>query len=316
MSQKIVTIVGATGNQGQSVINALLNDKSYSLRAITRNATSDAAQTLAAKGVDIVAADANDLSSLIAAFSGSSVIYAVTNFFEPFAKDGAEKATQVEIQQGINLAKAASATKSLEHYIWSTLPDAKTISAGQFVVPHFEAKNEIDRFIKSDAELLAKTTFFWITFYASNYYFPMYTPYHIPSAGKYIQIQSTPADVPILTIGDVRTNVGIFVRAIVAQPEKTRNGHYVLASAEETTAGGMLQSWAKAQGMVAQYVKVDRNTFNALWPGWSEEMGVMNEFWEWAREKSWTSEGGVLTKSDLGVEGLVGLEEAFAALKF
>jgi hypothetical protein len=316
MSPKIVSVVGATGNQGTSIINALLNDKSYSLRAITRNPASDAAKALAANGVEVVKADVNDLTSLIAAFEGSSVIYAVTDFFEPFAKDGPEKGAEVETQQGINLAKAAAATKTLEHYIWSTLPDARNISNGRFIVPHFDAKNEIDRFIKADADLLAKTTFLFITFYASNYYFPMYTPYYIPSAGKYIQIQSTPADVPILSIGDVRTNVGIFVKAILAQSEKTRNGHSVLAYAEETTAGDLLQSWAKAQGKVAQYVQVDIPTFNALWPKWSEEMGVMMEFWDWAREKSWAAPGGVLTKSDLGVEGLVGAEEAFAALKF
>jgi len=83
---------------------------------------------------------------------------------------------EVESAQGINLAKAAAATPTLKHYIWSTLPNTKKISGGKYIVPHFEAKNQIDAYIKSDTALLAKTTFVWVTFFASNLFFPMYTP--------------------------------------------------------------------------------------------------------------------------------------------
>jgi hypothetical protein len=313
MTKMIVSVMGATGVQGGSVVDALLKDGSYAVRAITRNTQSDKARALAAKGAQVVSGDANDVSSLVAAFAGSSAIFAVTDFFEPFAKHGAEKAMEVEAQQGINLAKAAAATSTLKHYVWSTLPDGKKVSGGKFLVPHFEAKVKIDAHIKSDPVLSAKTTFLWNAFFASNYGFPMYTPYLIPTAGKYIQIQSTPASVPILSIGDARTNIGIFVKAILEQPRKTLPGKFVLAYAEETTAGDMLQTWARAQGKAAQYVQVDRDTFNALWPGWSEEMGIMMEFWDWAQEKSWSGEDMILTKEDLGVSGLVGVEEAFRA---
>jgi hypothetical protein len=81
-----------------------------------------------------------------------------------------------EIQQGINLVNAATKTSTLKHYIWSTLPNGKEISGGKYIIPHFEAKNRIDAYIKSHEELWAKTTLFWITFYASNYIFPMFTP--------------------------------------------------------------------------------------------------------------------------------------------
>src|SRR5436309_2780107 len=110
MTQKIISVVGATGVQGRSVIDALLKDGTYSIRAITRNPDSNTAKTLASQGVQVVKADANDVASLTEAFKGSSVIYAVTDFFEPFAKYGPEKATEIEVQQGINLAKAAAAT--------------------------------------------------------------------------------------------------------------------------------------------------------------------------------------------------------------
>jgi uncharacterized protein YbjT (DUF2867 family) len=55
---KILTVFGATGNQGGSVIKAVLADsvlsKEFRIRAITRDASKPAAQALAAKGVEVV----------------------------------------------------------------------------------------------------------------------------------------------------------------------------------------------------------------------------------------------------------------------
>jgi len=317
MSSKVISVIGATGVQGGSVVDALLDEGEYSIRAITRNPNSNAAKELAAKGVTVVTADVNDLSSLIPAFSGSHAIYAVTDFFEPFTKHGPAKAMEIEAQQGINLAKAASATSSLEHYIWSTLPNGSKVSGGKYKVPHFEAKNKVDEYIKSNANLYAKTTFLWVTYYAQNYYFPMFTPIFVPTSGQHIQIHSTPASVPIKSIGDARANIGLFVKAIFQQPKLTLPGKYVLAHVEDTTAGKMLQAWADAQGKKSQYLQTDKETYYSIWPKWAEEMGLMMQFWNEFQEESWSGEDGILTKEELGIHaGLVGLKEAFAVLNF
>ncbi|KAF3074737.1 NmrA family domain-containing protein 1 [Trichoderma lentiforme] len=68
MEKKIVTVVGATGIQGGSVIDVLLKDDKYHIRAITRNCETQSAKDLAAKGVEVVQATTNDVSSLTAAF--------------------------------------------------------------------------------------------------------------------------------------------------------------------------------------------------------------------------------------------------------
>jgi uncharacterized protein YbjT (DUF2867 family) len=65
---KIFSVVGATGTQGQSVIDAVLQDGKYRVRALTRNPSSEKAQTLSARGVEVVKADLNDERSLIKAF--------------------------------------------------------------------------------------------------------------------------------------------------------------------------------------------------------------------------------------------------------
>jgi hypothetical protein len=54
---KILTVFGATGNQGGSVIRAVLADsvlsKEFSIRGITRDVSKPAAKALASKGVDV-----------------------------------------------------------------------------------------------------------------------------------------------------------------------------------------------------------------------------------------------------------------------
>jgi nucleoside-diphosphate-sugar epimerase len=144
MSLPILTVIGATGAQGGSVVDSALAAGHYHVRAITRNTSSAKAQALRDAGAEVVSADLNDEASLVAAFAGSSAIYAVTDFFEPFAAHGPEKGMEIEISQGKNLANAAFKTPSLRHYIWSTLPNGKEISKGKYLVPHFEAKNKID----------------------------------------------------------------------------------------------------------------------------------------------------------------------------
>ncbi|KAK4148354.1 hypothetical protein C8A00DRAFT_39112 [Chaetomidium leptoderma] len=316
---KIVTVVGATGAQGKGVIQAFLNNPAYQVRAITRNPSGASGQALAAQGVEVVSADLNDLASLKAAFAGSHVVFGVTNFFEPFAThQSPTKAMEIEVQQGINLAQAAAATATLEHYIWSTLPNAKAISQGKYLIPHFEGKNRIDAYIRDEEPaLLRKTTFFWVTWYHANYGFPMFRPYWIPTAGKHLQLANYAPDTPIRTIGDVSVNIAPFVRAVVEQPASTAGGAVVLVSSEAYQAGEMLQMWAAAKGTKAQFVRVSGEAFREIWPLWAEEMGVMMEFWDEYRERSWTEPNGekVLTKEDLGVTGLQGLEEAYKGLE-
>jgi len=308
---KTISIVGATGAQGQGVVAAFVNNPAYHVRALTRNAESVSGKALANQGVEVVQADLNDIESLKAAFSGSHIIFAVTNFFEPFATSGPTKAVEVEVQQGKNLALAAGATPTLEHYIWSTLPNGRAASNAKFIVPHFDGKNAVDAFIRSDAALLAKTTFLWVTFYHSNLSFPMFTPYWIPSAGKYVQFANYSPDLVISTIGDVRVNVGAFVKAAVEQPEKSKNGAIVLARSEEIRADEFLQSWAAAKGVKAQFVRVSGEAFREMWPMWAEEMGLMMEFWDEHRDHWSAPSFTLLTKDDLGITGLQSLAEGF-----
>jgi hypothetical protein len=300
MSKKIVTVVGATGKQGRGVVAAFVDNPVYHIRGLTRHPNSEAARILSSKNVEMIRADLGDLDSLKAAFAGSHIIFAVTDFYESFEKYGPERAFEIESEQGTNMAKAAAATPTLEHFIWSTLPK----SSDEFPVPHFTSKHAVDAVIRRDADLLSKTTFIMVCYYTDNIALPSYRPYWIESAKKYVQFgtHSPQATVPI--IGDVSVNITPFIRAIVENPEQTKNGTMVIASSENTTAEGWVQAWATAKGVEVQFVRISRQDYDALWPwpSWAEEFAKMFSYFENVPVSEWLVSGQkVLTKDDLGL---------------
>lgn len=174
---KIIVVTGATGMQGSGVIDALSANSDWKIRGVTRSTGSAKAQTLVKRGIEMVEADADDEDSLTNAFVGASAIFAVTDFYEPFATGmGPEKAMKVEYDRGVNMARAAAKTATLETYFWSTLPAAGELTKGEVKVPHFDAKGKIDVYIKNDPVLNPKTVFLLTGFYASNFDYPPFTP--------------------------------------------------------------------------------------------------------------------------------------------
>lgn len=60
------------------MLEAILADGEFFPRAITRNTTSDSAQKLSHRGVQVVAADLGDVDALRAAFAGCEGVFAVS----------------------------------------------------------------------------------------------------------------------------------------------------------------------------------------------------------------------------------------------
>lgn len=179
---KLLVVIGATGGQGGGVVERFLRDPEFKIRGITRNPNSAKAKALVAKGVEVVAANSDDPASLDRAFAGAYAIFAVTDFYDNFFQLGPEKSMEIEIQQGINLAKAATKVPTLQRYIWSTLVPSSDLSDGNVIVPHFESKSLVDKYIQTDPNLLAKTTFALFTIFATNLTaYDCFKPiYHVP----------------------------------------------------------------------------------------------------------------------------------------
>lgn len=166
---KLIVVLGATGGQGGSVVDTFLELEGWSVRGLTRDAQSEKAKALVAKGVEVVEANSDDQPSLERAFQGATVIFAFTNYYDFFYDVGPEESIARETQQGSNLARAAATIPTLERYIWSTLPNTSAITQGKSIVPHFQGKANVDVYIKESLpQLYEKTTFAIYTIFAAN----------------------------------------------------------------------------------------------------------------------------------------------------
>jgi len=78
LSAPLVVVVGATGMQGGSVINALIeSDKPYRLRGLTRDASKPAARKLIDQGVEMVSVSigADNAEKVHQAFEGANIAF-------------------------------------------------------------------------------------------------------------------------------------------------------------------------------------------------------------------------------------------------
>lgn len=152
-TKKILTVFGATGNQGGSVLDVVLSrsdlTSKYALRGITRDVESAKSQALTAKGVEMVQADLDDETSLKAAMDGAYGAFGVTDFWSTMSKD-------TEIQQGKNIFHAAQAS-GVKHLVFSALPYAEKITDGKLKhVEHFDSKAIVKEYIEANkGEMLA-----------------------------------------------------------------------------------------------------------------------------------------------------------------
>ncbi len=167
--KKIIVVFGATGAQGGGVARAILSDPNseFSVRAITRDVTSDKAKELAAMGAEVVAADIDDAASMERALAGAYGAYFVTFFWAHFSPEK-------EIEEAKIMAAAAKAA-GLKHVIWSTLEDTRKMVPlhddrmptlkEKYKVPHFDGKGEGDQYFENSG---VPTTYLLASYYWDN----------------------------------------------------------------------------------------------------------------------------------------------------
>ncbi|KAK4623886.1 NmrA-like family domain-containing protein 1 [Fulvia fulva] len=134
MSPKLIVVTGVTGIQGGSV--ARFPD--WRVRGITRNPDKASNASLREAGIELVAGDYDDVTSLERAYVGADVIFVNEIAFER------------EVQQGKNVAQAVSTqTSTLHRFALSTLSDSKCWSNDETLWNlHFDGKACIANYLK------------------------------------------------------------------------------------------------------------------------------------------------------------------------
>ncbi len=101
-----VLVGGATGRQGNAVVDALLA-RGYDVRGLTRKPDGKKGMRLAQKGVEVVQGDYADTDSLLAAMDGIDKVF----FYSGFSTN--------EVAEGENVVAAARAS-GISHLIYSS----------------------------------------------------------------------------------------------------------------------------------------------------------------------------------------------------
>jgi len=249
-NEKLIAVIGATGQQGGGVLRALQAGGQFKVRALTRNP--DKHPELAD---EVVKADLNLPETLTAAFEGAHGVFLVTNFWEQ-GTDELKEATAA-----VRAAKDAA----VKHFVWSTLPDVEAISGGKFDVPHFTGKAKIDRIVK-EAGFVNHTFVIAPMYYRGLVGASVLQKQPDGSTGWALPIDP---DVRCLHMGDI-TELGNIVAGAFAHPDEAGNGEY-LPLVGDFMSFREIVSTLNQQGHKFSFKQVPKEVFAAAsFPGAAE----------------------------------------------
>eukprot|EP01121_Diplochlamys_sp_Union-15-3_P010736 TRINITY_DN3044_c0_g1_i1.p1 TRINITY_DN3044_c0_g1~~TRINITY_DN3044_c0_g1_i1.p1 ORF type:complete len:309 (-),score=78.54 TRINITY_DN3044_c0_g1_i1:32-913(-) len=256
MSKKLITVFGATGAQGGSVIEHLLKDGKWAIRAFTRDPNSKSSQDLKAKGVELVKGDQHNPDDVRAAVKGAYAVFGVTNFWDP-ASSGKE------VELGKKLADIAK-EEGVQHLIWSSLSNVEKESKGKWHVPHFTDKAIVQDYIQS---IGLNATFVGPAFYYQNF------STFFPPKEENGEVVFTLPKTSSITAFDVR-DTGIAVVEALNHPDKYKYVFMPLG-AEHGHPQDFIKTYGEVHGKKAKLVEVPLDQFAKFpFPG-ADELAQM-----------------------------------------
>ncbi|KAJ5805264.1 hypothetical protein N7474_011151 [Penicillium riverlandense] len=254
---KLLVVFGATGNQGGSVVDRVINDpvlaNEYRVRAVTRNTSSPAAQALQQTGkVDVVQGDAEDALSLKRVLKGSHTVFFLTMTIYD------ERLEERELSQGKAIADEALAAGA-EYLIFSTLSHITRVSGGKYDKGrHFDCKAEVEDYIRT---LPIKSAFFAPGSFMQN--FSTIMKPHPVGDGTYAlsNIIAPTAKLPLINIEET----GKYVAAILANPDSFE-GKVIAGATRLYTMEEIAHLMSKSSGKKVVYNQLPEAVFRNFLP--------------------------------------------------
>ena len=253
-SQKIITVIGATGNQGSSVAKTFAALPHWHVLGTTRSPTSAKAKELEQLGVEIVQANLEERASLLKAFEGAQALFCNTDFWGPYRagmKEGLDHKVicktsyETEVRHGLNAFAAAAQTPSIERFIYSALGPMSRASNGKFTHSyHWESKAAIVDHIFGKhndpalTRLAEKTSLIYVGAFFSN---PLLLPKPDKKTGQYVSIIPGPSSTRLPVI-DPASSTGPFVHQLL---EVESMGTRLLAYDEFLSLEEIFDIWSK-----------------------------------------------------------------------
>jgi uncharacterized protein YbjT (DUF2867 family) len=257
-TQKLIAVVGATGQQGGAVVRALQASGQFKVRALTRDPAKH--PKLAD---EVVAADLNRPETLKTAFAGAHGVFLVTNAWE---------AGRDESRQALAAVKAAK-DAGVQHLIWSTLPNVETISAGAIDVPHFTDKAKVERSVRDTG--FAYHTFVIAPFYYQNLLGAMAPQKQADGTAEW----ALPLDPTkrVIHMGNI-AEIGRIVAGAFAHPELAGHGEH-LPLVGDFLSFNEIMATLNQQRHKFSFKQVPRKVFAGFFPG-AEDVAAMLAYFE------------------------------------
>ena len=272
--EKIIAVVGATGEQGGGLARAILADSAseFTVRALTRDVRSSKARELAALGAHVVAANIDDPASMRRAFDGAYGAFCVTFYW-------AHLSPEREQRNARTMAEAAKAA-ALRHVIWSTLEDTRRwilpndermpILKGEYRVPHADSKGASDHYF---SDLGLPVTFLLTSFYWDSLYMFDIGPKPRSDGTLVFVLNMGNERLPAIAAEDIgKVAYTIFKRGCEFV------GKTVGIAGEHLTGTEMAESMSAAFGRPVRYEAISSDAYRRLDIPGADHLGSMFQF--------------------------------------
>ncbi|KAL8683137.1 MAG: hypothetical protein Q9186_000850 [Xanthomendoza sp. 1 TL-2023] len=318
---KLLVVLGATGLQGSSIINAVQKyDPACKIRGITRDTSSSESKGLVARGIEMVAVDRYSLKALGSAFMGATSIFVFTDFWQTFYETQAAPAPDyvalehiaqdVETSQGRNTVDAAmGCLDTLEHFVLSSLPDEQAISNGKHVIPHYAAKTATVKYLQKlhgeshqGKTLWDVTSILWVGYYMENWFNAHSRPkksltcrMHQTGDQTYRIRTPMPPDKPLAIIATI--DIGRYIARFLATSAPSPAP--ILAVSQHRTMAQMVAAIAATTGKNIMYEQVTPAQYSKEAPGIGRVLAKMYAFMD---EFGYCSDVKTIGAEDLGID--------------
>lgn len=272
--KRVIAVIGATGAQGGGLVRAINSDpqSGFRARAITRDANSEKAKSLADSGAEVVEANVDDMNSLLKAFEGAYGVFCVTFFWEHFSPEK-------EKTHAKNMAQSAAAAGA-KHVIWSSLEDSRNwipldddripTLMGKYKVPHFDAKGESNVFFEESG---IPFTILYTSFYWDNFIYFGGGPQKTPDGKLALTMPLDDKKLPCIAAVDIgKCAFGIF------KAGDTYQGKTIGISGEHLTGEQLADGLSDILGQNVMYNPVPSSVYRTFgFPG-ADDLANMFQF--------------------------------------